>query len=249
MEPASRAAVWSSRVAVAGVVLFALGPALNQLGAPPLMGFAIFALGGVLLGFLAVLLGAIGLWTTRRSAGRSGRGRARAGALIGIVLMGATLGAASLSSIAKGGARDLPRINDITTDPADPPAFVKIAALEANAGRDMAYPPDFAAQQRQAYPDLAPIRLPVPPGRAFQQARDAALALGWQLVEQDPMSGRIEASDVTPVFRFVDDVVIRIRAAPGGGSLLDVRSKSRDGRGDLGANAGRIRAFRDALAD
>ena len=61
------------------------------------------------------------------------------------------------------------------------------------------------------------------------------------------MVGRIEASDRTLVFRFVDDVVIRLRPARGGGTQLDVRSKSRDGRGDLGANAGRIRAFRDAL--
>jgi uncharacterized protein (DUF1499 family) len=49
------------------------------------------------------------------------------------------------------------------------------------------------------------------------------------------------------VFRFVDDVLVRVRPADGGGALVDVRSKSRDGRGDLGVNAARIRAFAEKL--
>jgi uncharacterized protein (DUF1499 family) len=52
---------------------------------------------------------------------------------------------------------------------------------------------------------------------------------------------------VTRIFRFVDDIVVRVRPS-NGGSIVDVRSKSRDGRGDMGANAARIRAFRDKLA-
>ena len=41
---------------------------------------------------------------------------------------------------------------------------------------------------------------------------------------------------------FVDDIVIRIGRV-GDGSEIDLRSVSRVGRGDLGANATRIRAF------
>jgi uncharacterized protein (DUF1499 family) len=51
------------------------------------------------------------------------------------------------------------------------------------------------------------------------------------------------------VFGFEDDVVIRVRPAPAGsGSVIDVRSKSRDGKGDLGVNAERIRTFVARLA-
>ena len=58
--------------------------------------------------------------------------------------------------------------------------------------------------------------------------------------------GRLEARQESGLFRFVDDVVVRVRPAPGG-SVVDVRSKSRDGRGDMGVNAKRIRAFQKAL--
>ena len=72
-------------------------------------------------------------------------------------------------------------------------------------------------------------------------------ALGFQVHALDLDAGRIEASDSTWIFGFVDDVVVRVRPAPGG-SRLDIRSKSRDGKGDLGANAARIRRLRDALS-
>ena len=43
-------------------------------------------------------------------------------------------------------------------------------------------------------------------------------------------------------FGFVDDIVIRVRATESG-SEVDLRSVSRVGRSDLGANAARIEAF------
>ena len=46
------------------------------------------------------------------------------------------------------------------------------------------------------------------------------------------------------LFRFQDDIVIRIQPGPGGlTSEVDVRSVSRVGRSDLGVNANRIRNF------
>ena len=53
--------------------------------------------------------------------------------------------------------------------------------------------------------------------------------------------------DTSNAHFFVDDIVVRIRARDGG-SVLDVRSKSRVGKGDVGANAARIRALRDAVS-
>ena len=62
----------------------------------------------------------------------------------------------------------------------------------------------------------------------------------------DPQAGRIEASQASFWFGFVDDIVIRVGAA-GAGSRVDMRSLSRQGRGDLGVNAKRIRAYMAAL--
>jgi uncharacterized protein (DUF1499 family) len=58
--------------------------------------------------------------------------------------------------------------------------------------------------------------------------------------------GTLEATDTTFFFRFKDDVVVRARPAPGGGTLVDMRSISRVGGSDVGVNAKRVRAF---LAD
>ena len=104
-----------------------------------------------------------------------------------------------------------------------------------------ATPPAFAAQQRAAYPDLAPIALALPAGEALERARRAAEALGWEMAEVRPPQneggdGVLEARQVSGLFRFVDDVVVRVRPAANG-SVVDVRSKSRDGKGDIGVNA------------
>jgi uncharacterized protein (DUF1499 family) len=52
----------------------------------------------------------------------------------------------------------------------------------------------------------------------------------------------IEATATTFWFGFKDDVVLRIRPTANG-SIVDVRSVSRVGQSDLGANAKRIRAI------
>ena len=101
---------------------------------------------------------------------------------------------------------------------------------------------DVAALQRAAYPDIAPVDLPVPPPAAFAAARTVAISMGWALAAADSAAGRIEATATTPVFRFKDDVVIRVRPR-GEGSRVDVRSVSRIGKGDLGKNAARVREF------
>lgn len=146
-------------------------------------------------------------------------------------------------------AQSVPPIHDITTDVEDPPEFVEVVPRRTATGASNppAYAgPEVAAQQKQAYPDIAPIRLPDPPERAFARAREAAESLGWEIVSADPQQGRLEATDTTRWFGFRDDVVVRVRPE-GAGSRVDVRSKSRVGRSDVGANAERIRTFRDAL--
>lgn len=157
------------------------------------------------------------------------------------------LGAAVAPWQVQRSAMGKPPIHDITTDTDDPPPFVAVVPLRRDAKNPVEYGgPEIAAQQRKAYPDIAPLSLPVPPAQAFERAERAARAQGWEIVAAVPAEGRIEATDTTRWFGFKDDVVIRVRPE-GAGSRVDVRSVSRVGRGDVGANARRIRAFLEAL--
>jgi uncharacterized protein (DUF1499 family) len=152
--------------------------------------------------------------------------------------------AALLVASARQGA-GLPRINDFTTDLADPPAFTHASTLVPNAGRSLAYPLPFAAEQRACCADLQPVRLALAPAEAFPRAKATAEQMpSWVVTFDDPATGLIEAVATSAVFGFQDDIVIRLRPEAGGrASVVDMRSKSRDGKGDLGANANRIRAF------
>ncbi|HQX74726.1 MAG TPA: DUF1499 domain-containing protein, partial [Thermoflexales bacterium] len=69
-----------------------------------------------------------------------------------------------------------------------------------------------------------------------------ARSLGWQIHHTDAARGMLEASETTFWFGFTDDIVIRVRPHHEG-SRIDLRSVSRVGRGDLGANARRILRF------
>jgi uncharacterized protein (DUF1499 family) len=145
-------------------------------------------------------------------------------------------------------AKQYPYIHDITTDTADPPAFVALLETRNKAPNGSAYGgAEVAALQRQAYPDIKPLVLKAAPRETVQRAIDAARSLGWEVASSDAPSGRIEATAVTRWFGFQDDVVVRVRPE-GEGSRVDVRSVSRVGESDIGANAQRIREFLAKLA-
>jgi uncharacterized protein (DUF1499 family) len=141
-----------------------------------------------------------------------------------------------------------PPIHDITTDTHEPPEYVAVLPLRVNVPNTTVYGGEkIASRQREAYPDLQPLILNVPPAPAFDRALATVREMGWELVAADPTAGRIEATDTTFWFGFKDDVVIRVRPTDGG-SRVDVRSLSRVGGGDAGTNAKRIRAYLDALS-
>jgi uncharacterized protein (DUF1499 family) len=194
---------------------------------PALGGFGLFVLGG-LLGIIAAVLGIVQL---------ARGGGAGAGLAVGAVL------AITFLIVAAGG-RNVPRINDITTDTANPPQFVAAGSLPANQGRDMTYPgAGFAEQQRAGYPDLAPLQVAAPPDEVFKRVEAAARQMPtWQITRSDAAGHTLEGVDTTRLFRFQDDFVIAVRPQ-GSGSVVHMRSKSRDGKGDIGANAARIKAF------
>jgi uncharacterized protein (DUF1499 family) len=139
-------------------------------------------------------------------------------------------------------------INDITTDLENPPRFSAVIPLRPAGSNPIEYGgAAVAARQREAYPDIAPIFSELGPEAAFQRAFETAEALGWEIISGDLQSGIIEAIDTTRFFRFKDDIVIRI-TQDASGSRVDLRSRSRIGRSDLGKNAKRILAFAEAYS-
>lgn len=195
---------------------------------PGMVGFVLYALGGLVC-LLAALGALVGLVRGRGLHAGGIAALAAAAILVGSALRGA----------------GLPRTNDFTTDLANPPAFRHAATLAPNAGRSLAYPAEFADQQRACCADLQPLRVPLAPAAALARVQEVAQTMpAWVVTVSDPATGTIEAVATSRVFGFQDDVVIRVRPEAGGaGSIVDVRSKSRDGKGDLGVNAERIRTF------
>ena len=220
--------MWATRLAIAAIVAFVLGPALAHLGIlPARVGFLLFGLGG-LLGIIAAVLGIIG---ALRGAG-VGVGLV-VGALVAIIFVIRAIPSAQV-----------PPINDITTDTTTPPQFVAAGSIAANQGRDMTYPgPSFAEQQRAGYPDLAALQLSASPDDVFKRVDAVAHQMPtWEITRSDPAAHALEGIDTTWLFQFKDDFVVEVRPQ-GSGSIVQMRSKSRDGKGDIGANAARIRAF------
>lgn len=194
----------------------------------PMAGFAWFSLGAVV-----AALGAIALAGAAAFASATGKSWRRSAVRAAVVPLVGTVG------LVLGVFRDpAPPINDITTDPSAPPSFSEAPASASE------YPEFFAALQSEAYPEIEPILTPDAKPEAFARALATAQAMpDWEVRRSDPESGTIEAVATTRLFRFRDDVAIRVRDE-GDGARVDVRSRSRDGQGDLGANAARITAFR-----
>jgi uncharacterized protein (DUF1499 family) len=210
-----------------GGTLFVIGPALAWLRiVPGFPGFLLFGAGGILALVVALL-----------SVVQALRGRGiRPG---GAVAVFAGLAFLILAARGHGG----PMINDFTTDLADPPAFHNAGILPANQGRDMAYPRAFEAIQEGCCTDLRPAHLKLAPREALTRAETVGRGMGWQITTTDVDAGTLEAIATTALFGFHDDIAIRVRPDGDGACRVDMRSKSRVGKGDMGTNAARIRAF------
>ncbi len=243
MPKTSIAADAAGALGLLAVLATILGPVGIHAGLfSPLRGFIISWFGVLPCALLALLFGIVGLLRTRPGSGRSGRGRAWLGAGIGLALL-------VLMGVLSPRLRRAPPIHDVTTNPAAAPVFSDaVRSLRAQLN-GVDYPDGGASVpdlQKMAYPDLSPIRLDETPEAALDRTRRAAEALGWRVTRVDPTEGRVEAYDVSRVFMFVDDIVVRVSQA-GAGCIVDVRSSSRVGRSDLGRNANRIRNFRAIL--
>lgn len=221
-------------IAAAVLVMLGVGGATLQF-LPPFGGFLLMVL-GLVLALVGLVTSIVGMVATTRNNDLAGRNAAMRGLLLCMM---------TIIALAVPASRGLglPRINDITTDPGDPPVFVTAAQFEANLESGMTYPgASFAEQQQEAYPDLASLVLEEEPAVAFDRVRNALAAMPRMLITaEEREEGRLEATETSALFHFADDVVVRIRPFEGGGSRIDVRSRSRVGKGDLGVNAARIR--------
>ncbi|HKQ89425.1 MAG TPA: DUF1499 domain-containing protein [Blastocatellia bacterium] len=100
------------------------------------------------------------------------------------------------------------------------------------------------------YPDIQPQRFNQPFDKVFEAATNVAQAMGWEMRETDRGQGIIEAIATTPILKYLkfkDDVTVTV-TSEGDATIVNVRSKSHVGKGDLGTNARRIRAFQAELA-
>jgi uncharacterized protein (DUF1499 family) len=90
--------------------------------------------------------------------------------------------------------------------------------------------------QDSPFPELRPRRYDAPPALLFDVTRRAVEQLRWETVLLDNDKKEIGAVVTTKLWGFKDDVSIRIQPAQPSGSWLMIRSSSRTGKGDLGAN-------------
>ena len=236
---AGRLSRWSLPLALVGAVAVVGAPLGHRVGVLPL-GAAFLALAvGVLLSVVVLV---VAVTTLVRGRGMPGSRRPVMVAAAVAVVTG--LGPLAVVVPALG----LPAIHDISTDLDDPPSFDAVVPLRADAPNSLEHGgPDVAAAQRAAYPEIETLLLSRPPEAVVELAREAAEALGWAIVAVNAGAGRVEATETTSWFGFKDDIVVRVRSGDGG-TRVDVRSVSRVGLGDLGANAARIREFLERLA-
>ena len=97
------------------------------------------------------------------------------------------------------------------------------------------------------YPKLDSYVTNAPLATAHEAILDIVNERGWVVVKADASEGMIEATETSFWFDFKDDVMIRILPTEEGGSRIDVRSTSRVGLSDLGANAKRVRDLLDDI--
>ena len=205
----------------------------NEWGGSKLAGFGLVPMGAAGAVAAAVLAVIAIIWCLAARKGNKGRAIV---ALIGSLVFLGWLG----SEIAEG--RDYPPIHDVTTDLADPPAFVLLPLDEDNL-RGLDGEDQWRTLHAEAYGDIGPIRVGSPPAEVIREAARLAQERGWEIAGADPANGRLEATDTVSFYRFHDDVVLTARAVDGGGSRVDMRSVSRVGVSDLGYNAKRVRSF------
>ncbi len=238
---------------ILGLTLAVVGIICAHFGVLPPFGLqlssALFGFYFVVLGFFIAILGfVIGiialLVTFLMPTRRPGRAKAVIGTILALIVI------IPIIHIIQS-THQYPPINDLTTDTKNPPSFEYAQTLPANRTRDMSYKQEMASIQEAApvYRNLAPLKLPGSPDDVYKRVEIIAGEFpGWQITRREPARHTVEGVATSTIFQFKDDFVIQVRPTPNdSGSLVEMRSKSRDGKGDLGTNYNRIESFFKAL--
>ena len=230
--------------AVILLIILVTGPLGYKFSMVPLQPSLVSLLIAVAGGALVFLIGLVYLVI----AMRSDLGRNRNLVIVSMILGLVPVGIIGPQMAAAG---DVPPIHDITTDTANPPAFIAIVPLRENApngyeyGVTEAWPAEkLGATTMEAYPHLKSVESDLSVADAVDRTEDALRAMGLEIVAVDKEAGLVEATATTFWFGFKDDMVVRI-VGNGEGSRIDLRSMSRVGQSDVGANAARITDFVD----
>jgi uncharacterized protein (DUF1499 family) len=231
-------ASWSLRIALLCVLTFAGTFIWHRFfGLPTPLALKVFY-GAVIVTVVSLTLAAaalVNIW----NEGTSGAGKASFAVFLSLALLAVPAG--SLPSLLR-----LPKLYEVTTDQANPPAFDRIAKIRQGQANPAHYDAAFGPLQTAAYPDIKPLFVARPLTDVYSAVHETVKALNWKVIgEQSPEAARngyIEASDRTLIFGFTDDVAIRITGSAKA-ARIDIRSSSRFGQHDLGRNAKRIRIF------
>lgn len=142
----------------------------------------------------------------------------------------------------------VPPIHDVATRHEPPLVFTNALALR-KANENGLEPPDQLTINKQLafYTDLKPKLLKLEPGSCFSAVERTVAGLGWKITSTNPDELWLEAYETTPLFGFRDDVRVELSETLNSQCQIDVRSVSRVGVSDLGANAKRIQRFFEAL--
>ncbi|MEJ2518302.1 MAG: DUF1499 domain-containing protein [Methyloceanibacter sp.] len=234
---------WARRIAVFFLQLLILTAILHRffdLGTPAAINLIIVCVVGLALAVLIAVVSLIRIWF----GGQTGAGNDFAAIVVGLI--GLALPAYFLSQ-----SFMLPDLTDIQTSPEDPLQYTVL--LEQRPPDANPLGPQTAEQvqlQAEAYEDIGPIEVDRSAGAVFTVVNEAVKQLGWTVVVNEAPGesgvGRIEATDSSLIMGFTDDVVVRVKGDDTS-AVIDIRSASRYGRSDLGANAERIRAFEEEV--
>lgn len=259
MAEARKWRVWAKRLSWAGAILVVGGIAAAAIGAVGSgQDWWDFRLGFKLLrwSFYAVAGGGA-LAIAAIAAARRGQKRL---VLPNLLLLAIALAYCLYMANMYRSARAAVAIHDVTTNLDDYPRFYRLTVREDNLAaipdlgrRDLAALPPrerWKAVHRIAYPDLETVRIEGEAGDIVRRAEQLARERGWEVVTVDPREGVVEAVATSFWFRFQDNVIVRVRplSEQPGTAMVDMRSISREGVSDTGANARRIRKFLADLA-
>jgi uncharacterized protein (DUF1499 family) len=229
---------WAQAILIGGViaaVCLPLGALGTKLGLWEFTGGFMLLAAGAVLATLASFLGVIAYIISLRKNLVAERPTVLIGVFLGVVVLG-------VLGMQYSAASSVPPIHNISTDTVNPPQFDKLVAVRtaAKANPLTNLDPELAAQQTTAYPWVKPLTLQASAYEVVDRAEAVMRDMGLEIVSVNKTAGLVEATATTFWFGFKDDVAVRVQPAVDGGTRVDVRSISRVGQSDLGANAARI---------